>query len=138
MANELEEKVWKAEVWSADDPTRAREGIATADAEHNDVLFAGNNVLHNSVGVRAILFGGRHFGEHVHERPVQHLRGTAGLFSVTVLKIMNYKVESADEYLRKHRIMELFEDLSTKAAFMQPENLEEFLAEDLKVKQKQG
>lgn len=57
---------------------------------------------------------------------------------MTVLKIMNYKVESADEYLRKHRIMELFEDLSTKAAFMQPENLEEFLAEDLKVKQKQG
>lgn len=30
---------------------------------------------------------------------------------------MNFKLESADEYLRKNRIMELFEDLTTKAAF---------------------
>lgn len=31
---------------------------------------------------------------------------------------MNYKVESADEYLRKNRIMELFEDLCTKATYI--------------------
>ncbi|KAM3145293.1 hypothetical protein pb186bvf_002621 [Paramecium bursaria] len=51
---------------------------------------------------------------------------------------MNYKVESVDQYLRKHRIIELFEDLCTKASFNQPENLEEFLVEDLKIKQQQG
>ncbi|CAD8066278.1 unnamed protein product [Paramecium primaurelia] len=51
---------------------------------------------------------------------------------------MNYKVESADEYLRRNRIMELFEDLCTKASYIQPENLEEFFVEDLRIKQKQG
>lgn len=46
----------------------------------------------------------------------------------------NRLVESADEYLRKHRIMELFEDLCTKACFKQPERLEEFMIDELKTK----
>jgi hypothetical protein len=34
---------------------------------------------------------------------------------------INQLVETADEYLRRNRIMELFEDLSTSACFKMPE-----------------
>ena len=44
----------------------------------------------------------------------------------------------ADEYLRKHRIIELMEDLCSDLCYEQPQNINEFLVERLKVKQKQG
>jgi hypothetical protein len=44
----------------------------------------------------------------------------------------------ADEYLRKHRIVELFEDLCSDLCYEQPQNINEFLIERLKLKQKQG
>lgn len=44
----------------------------------------------------------------------------------------------AEEYLRKHRIIELFEDLCSDLSYEQPQNINEFLIERLKLKQKQG
>lgn len=46
--------------------------------------------------------------------------------------------QSADEYLRKHRIIELMEDLCSDLCYEQPQNINEFLVERLKIKQKQG
>lgn len=46
--------------------------------------------------------------------------------------------KSADEYLRKHRIIELMEDLCSDLCYEQPQNINEFLIERLKLKQKQG
>lgn len=46
--------------------------------------------------------------------------------------------ESAEHYLRKHRIIELMEDLCSDLCFEQPQNINEFLIERLKLKQKQG
>jgi hypothetical protein len=50
----------------------------------------------------------------------------------------NILKDNADEYLRKHRIIELMEDLCSDICFEQPKNIEEFLIERLKLKQKQG
>lgn len=50
----------------------------------------------------------------------------------------NVLKEKADEYLRKHRLIELMEDLCSDVCFEQPKNIEEFLIERLKLKQKQG
>lgn len=44
----------------------------------------------------------------------------------------------AEEYLRKHHIMELFEDLCTAVAYKKPEHLEEFLVEQLELRKKKG
>ncbi|KRX10478.1 Dimerization-anchoring domain of cAMP-dependent protein kinase, regulatory subunit [Pseudocohnilembus persalinus] len=44
----------------------------------------------------------------------------------------------AQEYLRKNRINELFEDLCTEICFHQPENVKDFMINSLKEKQKQG
>lgn len=46
--------------------------------------------------------------------------------------------EGAEHYLRKHRIIELMEDLCSDLCFEQPQNINEFLIERLKLKQKQG
>ena len=46
--------------------------------------------------------------------------------------------QSADEYLRKHRIIELMEDLCSDLCYEQPQNINEFIIERLKLKQKQG
>ena len=35
--------------------------------------------------------------------------------------------KSADEYLRKHRIIELMEDLCSDLCYEQPQNINEFL-----------
>ena len=45
---------------------------------------------------------------------------------------------SADEYLRKHRLVELMEDLCSDLCYEQPQNINDFLIERLKLKQKQG
>ena len=46
--------------------------------------------------------------------------------------------EGANDYLRKHRIVELMEDLCSDLCYEQPENINDFLIERLKLKQKQG
>eukprot|EP00826_Nyctotherus_ovalis_P037116 TRINITY_DN3365_c0_g1_i9.p1 TRINITY_DN3365_c0_g1~~TRINITY_DN3365_c0_g1_i9.p1 ORF type:complete len:146 (-),score=53.71 TRINITY_DN3365_c0_g1_i9:106-543(-) len=53
-------------------------------------------------------------------------------------KIDNSLVIEAQEYLREHRILELFEDLCSHLAVAQPENVEQFLIEQLKLKKEQG
>jgi hypothetical protein len=45
---------------------------------------------------------------------------------------------SADEYLRKHRLVELMEDLCSDLCYEQPQNINDFLIERLRLKQKQG
>ena len=46
--------------------------------------------------------------------------------------------ERAEEYLRKHRIPELFEDLCSAVCFKRPENVQGFLKEQLKLKKLHG
>ena len=50
----------------------------------------------------------------------------------------NDLVKESDEYIRTHKLVELFEDLCTAVAYRQPENLEEFLIERLKLHKEQG
>ena len=52
--------------------------------------------------------------------------------------IDNDLVKESDEYIRKNRLVELFEDLASAVAYRQPENLEEFLIQRLKLKKEQG
>ena len=50
----------------------------------------------------------------------------------------NNLLKEADDYIRQHRLVELFEDLATAVAFRQPEKLEEFLIERLNLYKEQG
>ena len=50
----------------------------------------------------------------------------------------NDLVKESDEYIRKNRLVELFEDLASAVAYRQPENLEEFLIKRLELKKEQG
>ena len=50
----------------------------------------------------------------------------------------NNLINEADEYIRKHRLVELFEDLASAVAYRQPENLNEFLIQRLELKKEQG
>ena len=50
----------------------------------------------------------------------------------------NDLVKESDEYIRKNRLVELFEDLASAVAYRQPEKLEEFLIERLELKKNQG
>ena len=50
----------------------------------------------------------------------------------------NNLVNEEDEYIKKNRLVELFEDLATAVAYRQPENLKEFLIERLENKKNQG
>ena len=50
----------------------------------------------------------------------------------------NNLVQEADEYIRKNRLVELFENLATAVAYRQPEHLEEFLIDRLKLHKEQG
>eukprot|EP01016_Furgasonia_blochmanni_P054005 TRINITY_DN8836_c0_g1_i5.p1 TRINITY_DN8836_c0_g1~~TRINITY_DN8836_c0_g1_i5.p1 ORF type:complete len:156 (+),score=32.87 TRINITY_DN8836_c0_g1_i5:162-629(+) len=54
------------------------------------------------------------------------------------LRQNNKLKEDADEYLRKHHIIELFEDLCTAICFKQPEDVEAFIVEQLKLKKTHG
>ena len=47
-------------------------------------------------------------------------------------------VNEADDYIKKNRLVELFEDLATAVAYRQPENLKEFLIERLENQKEQG
>ena len=50
----------------------------------------------------------------------------------------NNLINEADEYIRKHRLVELFEDLASALAYRQPEKLNEFLIQRLELKKEQG
>ena len=50
----------------------------------------------------------------------------------------NEVLREADEYLRQHKILELFEDLTTMLAYKQPDNMEAFLVETLKMRKING
>ena len=50
----------------------------------------------------------------------------------------NDLIKESDEYIRKNRLVELFEDLASAVAYTQPENLEEFLIQRLELKKEQG
>ena len=50
----------------------------------------------------------------------------------------NNLVKESDEYIRDHKLVELFENLCTAVAYRQPENLEEFLIERLELHKQQG
>eukprot|EP00746_Dinoflagellata_sp_MGD_P167239 gnl/MRDRNA2_/MRDRNA2_97706_c0_seq1.p2 gnl/MRDRNA2_/MRDRNA2_97706_c0~~gnl/MRDRNA2_/MRDRNA2_97706_c0_seq1.p2 ORF type:complete len:132 (+),score=43.47 gnl/MRDRNA2_/MRDRNA2_97706_c0_seq1:89-484(+) len=52
-----------------------------------------------------------------------------------------YNVESmqkADEYLKKHRIAELFNDLCASICFHKPKNVRQFLLQELQLKESEG
>jgi len=53
-------------------------------------------------------------------------------------QVDNTLFNDADDYIRKHRLIELFEDLATALAYRRPENLEDFLIEQLENKKTQG
>lgn len=53
-------------------------------------------------------------------------------------KRLNKPRLQAEEYLRKHHIMELFEDLCTAAAYKKPDSIEDFLIEQLELRKKTG
>ena len=50
----------------------------------------------------------------------------------------NNLVKESDEYIRKNKLVELFEDLCTAVTYRQTENLEEFLIQRLKLHKEQG
>lgn len=50
----------------------------------------------------------------------------------------NKLLKEADEYIRTHRLVELFEDLATAIAYKKPENLDNFLIERLQLHKEQG
>lgn len=53
-------------------------------------------------------------------------------------QIDNSLLSEADDYIRKNRLIELFEDLATALAYRRPDNIEEFLIEQLENKKSQG
>ena len=57
---------------------------------------------------------------------------------LAVVDVDNELLRDADEYLRKHKILELFEDLTTILCYKQPENIEAFLVDILKMRKEQG
>ena len=57
---------------------------------------------------------------------------------LAISDVDNEVLREADEYLRKHKILELFEDLTTILAYKQPDNVEGCLIECLKSRKVQG
>lgn len=53
-------------------------------------------------------------------------------------QVDNALFNEADDYIRKHRLIELFEDLATALAYRRPVDLEDFLIEQLENKKIQG
>lgn len=53
-------------------------------------------------------------------------------------QVDNKLLHEADEYIKRHRLIELFEDLATALAYRQPENMEDFLIEQLNNRKDQG
>ena len=57
---------------------------------------------------------------------------------IAISDVDNEVMREADEYLRRHKILELFEDLTTILAYKQPDNLEGFLVDVLKQRKLNG
>lgn len=53
-------------------------------------------------------------------------------------KKLNPNLIQAEQYLRKHHILELFEDLCTAVCYKKPEDINKFLIEELELRQKHG
>merc|ERR1712217_954115 len=51
---------------------------------------------------------------------------------------MNEQMRKADEYLKEHRIMELFNDLCAATAFHKPPNVRSFLFQQLQLREQEG
>mmetsp|Transcript_110923 Transcript_110923/g.324475 ORF Transcript_110923/g.324475 Transcript_110923/m.324475 type:complete len:141 (+) Transcript_110923:97-519(+) len=51
---------------------------------------------------------------------------------------MNEEMRKADEYLRKHRILELFNDLCASVCFHKPQNVRDFLLKELELREQDG
>eukprot|EP00928_Gymnodinium_smaydae_P048390 TRINITY_DN32346_c0_g1_i1.p1 TRINITY_DN32346_c0_g1~~TRINITY_DN32346_c0_g1_i1.p1 ORF type:complete len:152 (-),score=51.42 TRINITY_DN32346_c0_g1_i1:82-474(-) len=51
---------------------------------------------------------------------------------------VNEEMQKADEYLKRHRIVELFGDLTTAVCFHQPTDVRKFLVQELARREKEG
>merc|ERR1712137_1343029 len=51
---------------------------------------------------------------------------------------MNEEMRKADEYLKKHRIMELFNDLCASVCFQKPQDVRAFLLQELQTRENEG
>mmetsp|Transcript_73653 Transcript_73653/g.166925 ORF Transcript_73653/g.166925 Transcript_73653/m.166925 type:complete len:134 (-) Transcript_73653:134-535(-) len=51
---------------------------------------------------------------------------------------MNEEMRKADEYLRKHRVMELFTDLCASVSFHKPQDVRGFLLQELQLREQNG
>eukprot|EP00930_Biecheleria_cincta_P000167 TRINITY_DN10034_c0_g1_i2.p2 TRINITY_DN10034_c0_g1~~TRINITY_DN10034_c0_g1_i2.p2 ORF type:complete len:123 (+),score=39.41 TRINITY_DN10034_c0_g1_i2:200-568(+) len=51
---------------------------------------------------------------------------------------MNEELKKADEYLKRHRILELFNDLCSSVCYKQPEDLRGFLIQELQHREREG
>ena len=47
-------------------------------------------------------------------------------------------MNKANEYLEKHRIMELFSDMAASLAFHKPNNVRSFLIQELTLREREG
>lgn len=53
-------------------------------------------------------------------------------------ELRNPLVNQAQDYLRKHHIIELFEDLCTGLAYKKPDNIDDYLVEQLENRKSHG
>jgi hypothetical protein len=54
--------------------------------------------------------------------------------SLGITDVDNEVLNSADGYLRQHKILELFEDLTTLLCYKQPDNIEQFLVTQIEAR----
>eukprot|EP00930_Biecheleria_cincta_P008825 TRINITY_DN110407_c0_g1_i1.p1 TRINITY_DN110407_c0_g1~~TRINITY_DN110407_c0_g1_i1.p1 ORF type:complete len:147 (-),score=29.33 TRINITY_DN110407_c0_g1_i1:173-571(-) len=50
----------------------------------------------------------------------------------------NEELRKADEYLKKHRILELFNDLCSSVCFHKPDDVRGFLIQELQLREREG
>ena len=50
--------------------------------------------------------------------------------------MIDNKYERYQEYMREHKVVELLEDICSAVAYLQPENVNEFIIEQLEMRQK--
>mmetsp|Transcript_4838 Transcript_4838/g.8641 ORF Transcript_4838/g.8641 Transcript_4838/m.8641 type:complete len:131 (+) Transcript_4838:76-468(+) len=51
---------------------------------------------------------------------------------------VNEELQKADEYLKKHRILELFNDLCGSVCFHKPQDVRAFLVQELQLREREG
>jgi hypothetical protein len=57
---------------------------------------------------------------------------------IASVEVDNELLREAESYIEQHRLIELFEDLATALAYRRPDNMEDFLIEQLQNKKEQG